>query len=156
MSIPNIQVLIMKEECTVFAGRLSCSVVCVLSGAVGRWKLVVCGCPGDEIKVVPEGFCCAMTDSHSLLLYLSSRALTGIAPSSNVLPGWSEFDSLIKTSRRGWYTILLFPQLAFTAFPLWEESLLPARYCYRKTACRVFAGYKTRQYYCKVLNVLMK
>lgn len=74
---------------------LSCSVVCILSWVVSRWNLVVCGCPGNEIKAVPKGLCYVVTDSHTPPSHLTHWTLTVVAaPSSRVSAGWSELYSL--------------------------------------------------------------
>lgn len=73
---------------------------------VGRWNFVLCGCPGDEIKGVPRGLCCVVTDSHGPLSHLTHWALTAVAaPPSRVLAGWSQLCSLIKTCTGRRYTI---------------------------------------------------
>ncbi len=136
-------------------GRLPCSVVCVLSGVVSRWNLVVCGCPGDEIKGVPRGLCCVLTDSHSPLSHLTYWALAGVAaPSSHVLAGWSQLCSLVKTCTRGRYTITMVLSVTPLCMPtVWKIITAGRIQCLENcTQGKMFAECNTiRRHYFKVV-----
>lgn len=85
----------------------SSALSCVVSGAVSRWDLVVCGCLGDKIKVVPRGVCCVVTDRYSPFSYLSRWALSGVGPpTSHVFPGCSELNAVMKTCTKEWWSTL--------------------------------------------------